>query len=196
MKRSSHNVKELIITAASDIFARFGFRKTTIDEIASALHKGRSTIYHYFEGKEDIFQSVVEKESNVLKEEIIKAINKEDNPQEKLRVYILTRMHVFNRLVNFYSALKEDYLTHYAFIEKLREKHYQDEIKMIEKILREGINKGVFLVHENDVEIIAQAIIIALKGFEYPWLLNYNITNIEESLDKLLDTLFYGIAAH
>ena len=55
MERSYKNARELIITVASDIFTRFGFRKTTMDEIASALHKGKSSIYHYFESKEELF---------------------------------------------------------------------------------------------------------------------------------------------
>ena len=84
MPHSKNDMKEIIINASRNIFARFGFKKTTVDEIANSLYKTKSFIYHYFKSKEEIFQSVVEKESAVLKEEIINAVNLEENPQKKL----------------------------------------------------------------------------------------------------------------
>ncbi|MBC8461550.1 MAG: helix-turn-helix transcriptional regulator [Deltaproteobacteria bacterium] len=46
--------EELIIKTAQELFARFGFNKTTVDEIAQKAHIGKSTIYHYFESKEEL----------------------------------------------------------------------------------------------------------------------------------------------
>lgn len=191
----NNDVKEVIINTSREIFARFGFKKTTMDEIARATYKAKSSIYHYFASKEEIFQSVIEKESNTLKEEITKAINQENTPQQKLRAYVLTRMRVLNELVNFYIALKDDYLKHFGYIEKLREKYYKDEIKIIENILWEGNNEGIFFI--DNVELTAHAILIALRGFEYPWIIEkkapYYDTQIETALNSLLDILFYGI---
>lgn len=195
MLHPQNDVKEVIINTAREIFSRFGFKKTTMDEIAKATYKAKSSIYHYFASKEEIFQSVIEKESNTLKEEITKAINQENTPQQKLRAYVLTRMRVLNELVNFYQALKDDYFKHYSYIDKLREKHYNDEIKIIENILWEGNNEGIFSI--DNVELTAHAILIALRGFEYPWMIEkkvpYHNTHIETAFDSLLDVLFYGI---
>ncbi len=191
MEKSQKNVGEIIIKAAQGIFARFGFNKTTMDEIAKAAHKAKSSIYHYFKSKEEIFQTIVEKESCVLKEEIIKAINQEDTPQKKLRACIITRMTVLHRLANFYSALKEEYLEYYSFIEKVRKKHFEDEIKIIKTILKGGIDQNIFIVQ--DLELTAFTIIMALKGLEYPWAIENDSLKIEESIDKLLDLLFNGI---
>ena len=57
-------VRDKIIKIAALIFSKYGFSKTTVDEIAKAARKGKSTIYYYFKSKEDIFQAVVEKEAN------------------------------------------------------------------------------------------------------------------------------------
>ena len=40
--------KKIIITAGQ-IFSRYGFRKTTMDEIAKALKMGKSSIYYYYQ---------------------------------------------------------------------------------------------------------------------------------------------------
>jgi len=191
MERSYKNARELIITVASDIFARFGFRKTTMGEIASALHKGKSSIYHYFESKEEIFRSVVEKESQLLKTEVMGAISKEITPQEKLRVYFLTRMRILNRLANYYSVLTDEYFEHYSFVEKIRKKHDIDEINIIKEILQEGVKRGIFAV--KDVELTAIAIFNALKGLEYSWATEKDISKTTRNIDTLMEVLFNGL---
>ena len=184
-------VRDIIIDVARNIFARFGYRKTTMDEIAQATHKGKSSIYHYFNSKVDIFQAVVEKESQLLKEEISKAVSRIDSPQKELRVYIITRMHILKRLGNFYSALKDEYFEHYSFIENMREKYFRDETNLIKDILNRGVKKGIFIVE--DLELTAFAIITALKGFEYLWATENNVSKTEKSIDCLLSILFKGI---
>ena len=191
MQNSEKDVKEMIIEAARGIFARFGFSKTTMDEIAKAAYKAKSSIYHYFKSKEEIFREIVVKESRTLKEEITKAINQEDNPQKKLRAYVITRMHTLQKLANFYSALKDEYLKHYEFIEKVRKNHDREEMEIIKEILRDGNEKGVFDI--KDLEVTAFAIIVALKGLEYRWVQETDVSKIEKDIDSLLAILFNGI---
>ena len=64
--------KKIVITA-SQIFGRFGFRKTTMEEIARALKIGKSSIYYYFNSKEEIFEAVVKYEANLLRSELTRA---------------------------------------------------------------------------------------------------------------------------
>lgn len=191
MAKLKKDVKEVVVNVARGIFARFGFKKTTMDEIAKATHKGKSTLYHYFNSKEEIFKTVVEKESQVLKNEIKKAINQQDTPQKMVRAYVITRMKVLNNLANFYSALKDEYFEHYGFIEKLREKYLSDEIRTMKKILKTGVEEGIFIV--KDLEVTAFAIITALKGLEYSWAVENDVSKTEKSIDGLLEILFNGI---
>jgi len=180
-----------IIKAAQDIFAKFGFRKATVDDIARAAHKVKSTIYQYFESKEEIFQTIVEKESRILKEETRKAIKAQDNPKKKLLTYVITRMRVLKDLSNFYNALRDEYLEHFVFIEKIRKKYLKDEINTIKNILRAGVNQGTFVI--NDLELTACMIVIALKGLEYPLIEEIEVLSNEPSIDSLLGVLFSGI---
>jgi AcrR family transcriptional regulator len=180
-----------IIKAAQNIFAKFGFRKATVDDIARAAHKVKSTIYQYFESKEEIFQTIVEKESQILKEEIKKAIKAQDNPKKKLLTYVITRMRVLKDLSNFYNALRDEYLEHFVFIEKIRKKYLKDEINTIKKILRAGVDQGTFVI--NDLELTACMIVIALKGLEYPLIEEIEVLSNEQGIDSLLGVLFSGI---
>lgn len=191
MAKDHKDAKERIIDVAQRMFARFGFRKTTMDEIAQAARKGKSSIYHYFKSKEEIMQAVMEKEVRVAKEEINKAIAEENTPQGKLRAYVLTRMQVLNRLANLYSAFKDEYLENYQFIERIRINYDQYEINIIKDILQEGIKERIFVV--KDLEITAYAIVTAEKGLEYTMAVEKDLNKIEENINNLLEILFYGI---
>ena len=52
-------VRTHIVGVARKIFTRYGFRKSTMEQIAAAIHKGKSSIYYYFHSMEEIFRAVV-----------------------------------------------------------------------------------------------------------------------------------------
>lgn len=185
-------VRETIVTKARHVFSRFGFRKTTMDEIAFASRKGKSSIYYYFESKEDIFRAVVEQEAGILKTAINKAIEKASTPEQKLKNYVLERMNSFSKLANFYSAMKDDYLSHLNFIETIRKKYDQEEIGIVEKILIEGVQNGSFEITHTNLGAIA--IVTALKGLEIPMFWGSENGDIEYRIDHLIHILFYGIS--
>lgn len=184
-------VKEAIVNVARHIFSRFGFKKTTMDEIAIASRKGKSSIYYYFASKEEIFQAVVEKEASILKQELIKASNETDSPAQKLKTHVLIRMRTVEKLANFYSAIKDDYLGHLDFIEKIRKKYDQEEIQMMQNILVEGVKDGIFEIE--DTSLAAIAIVTALKGMEIPLFWGVEGKDLETRLDHLIHILFHGV---
>ena len=75
--------RKKIIISAGQIFSRYGFKKTTMDEIAKALKMGKSSIYYYFESKEEIFEAVVLHEANILRNELTTAIKSVESPIDK-----------------------------------------------------------------------------------------------------------------
>jgi AcrR family transcriptional regulator len=48
-----------ILEAAGRLFHRFGFRKTSLDDIARECRISKKTIYQYFDGKDDLVRSVL-----------------------------------------------------------------------------------------------------------------------------------------
>lgn len=59
LRREQHDAKRLLILSqAARMFVDQGFHQTTIDQIASALHVSKPTIYYYIESKEDILHQI------------------------------------------------------------------------------------------------------------------------------------------
>ena len=185
-------VREQIVGVARKIFTRYGFRKTTMEEIAAASRKGKSSIYYYFPSKEDIFRAVVEKEASELKEQLNKTIHTGDPPIDKLKAYILFRLHHVRTLGNFYAALNEDSLSHLDFILEIRKKFDQDELQVVQGILEEGLKDGTFQITSSKIGAIAIATM--MKGLELPLLLSDDHkADRGVLLDDLIRVLFYGI---
>jgi AcrR family transcriptional regulator len=186
------NVRTAIILAAKDHFARYGMSKTTVDEVAKLARMGKSTLYYYFRSKEEIFKAVLEYEAGDFIERIDAAVAQEHSPEKKLRTYIMVRMHLLKQLVNVHTALKDDYLSHYAFIQKIRESFDQYEIALVSDILGRGVHQGLFRIE--DMDLTAFTIVTVLKGLEYEWTIRVPEEQIVRNIDKLLDILLNGIA--
>ena len=182
---------ELIVDVAQRLFAKYGFKKTTIDDIARSAHIAKGGIYYYFNSKEDIFRAVLEKESRLWNKKVKELISRTNTPQEKLRAYFVARINYLSQLSNFYSALREEYLEHYSFVENIRKKYFREEIEIVKAILKEGTEKRVFQIE--DLELMAFVIVATLKGLEYSWTMKIPIPNIEKHVDLLVKVLFNGL---
>ena len=182
--------RKVIITAGA-IFSRYGYKKTTMDEIAKALKKGKSSIYYYFESKEEIFEAVVLYEANILRNELTAAIKSVESPVEKMKNYVFVRMKSFEKLSNYYNAIFDKNLDHFNFIENIRSKYDREELAILRLILYHGARKKIFNVKNS--EYTALAIQTTLKGLEVPLFWQKKEVNIEDRLNAILDVLFHGI---
>jgi AcrR family transcriptional regulator len=52
--------RERILDAAMEIFARYGYRRASMDQVAEAAGLTRQAVYHHFPGKEALFRAAVE----------------------------------------------------------------------------------------------------------------------------------------
>ncbi|WP_274361746.1 TetR/AcrR family transcriptional regulator [Paenibacillus thermotolerans] len=66
--------RQLIIEAASKSFALFGYKATTMEQIAKIANVGKGTIYTFFTNKEELFQEIMNRliqEMKMVAEQIV-----------------------------------------------------------------------------------------------------------------------------
>ena len=184
-------IRRKIVIDAGDIFSRFGFSKTTMSDIAGKTGMGKSSLYYYFKSKKEVFEQVVIYEADILRDELTKALEKSSGAKEKLKNYISVRMQILNNLSNYYNAVFSDDLSHFDFIEKVRERYNKEEIQTIQRILNKGIEQGQFRIENS--ELTAIAIFTAMKGLEIPLFWHKVSDKPEMRSENMLNILFYGI---
>lgn len=185
-------IRDQLVQAARQVFARYGYKKTALDDIAHEARKGKSTIYYYFKSKDEIFKAVIDTEAKIREQSIEEKISPIHDPKQKLKTYIYIRMVTLKTVVNYYEAIKNDMLDNLYFVDRFRSDHFDAEIKQIQKMLLEGIALGEFTIQ--NPELTAKTIVTALHGFEVPLILkNLSDEELQKSVDEMLNILFYGM---
>lgn len=188
---NSTAIKDTILKAAQEVFSKYGYKKTTLEDIAQYIGKGKSALYYYFKSKQEIFEAVLAYEIAQMGDALFSAVESEKSPQQKLRRYIIKRMELYHQLANFYGAIQQEYVENLSVIEKIREQYDKLELQLISDIIRKGVEEGKF--KNRNIPLTANAIIIAMKGFEYGFSKETDLKKIEDDIDQLLEVLFYGI---
>jgi AcrR family transcriptional regulator len=67
--------RECILLEAAKMFARFGFKKTSIDEIAREAGVGKGTVYLTADSKEELFYQVLHREVRAWQAECAKVVD-------------------------------------------------------------------------------------------------------------------------
>lgn len=134
-------VKHEILLEAQKLFQQFGLKKTTMDEIAAACGKAKSTLYHYFKNKEEVFDEVIQLEMINLRKHVKNKVEEHKNVIDKISTYILEfHKEIFNK-VNLYRVIKKE-----NHPQSMARKHF---LKMMEfeqdyivRILEDGYDAG------------------------------------------------------
>lgn len=118
--------KQLIRTAAKR-FEKHGIKKTTLDEIARDLRITKATIYHYFDSKEELFQSALEWESEQFLEELINIFSSESlNVIDLIKKYLEFKESLFQKYVLIYRVV----------LSILKEENFENEEKFVNDLIK------------------------------------------------------------
>ena len=160
--------REKFIEVARQLFARKGIENTTMNDIASASDKGRRTIYTYFKSKRDIFNAVIERETDKLLESLRQIADMPGNPEEKLRQYVACRFETMKGIVLRNGSLKAGFFRDVRKVDRARKVISSKEIEMLRRILQQGQDENVFNI--DDIPTRAVIITHALQGLDVPYI--------------------------
>ena len=186
--------REKIIQVAGKLFSRFGFYKTSMDEIAKTARKAKGSLYYHFSGKEELFKEVVANEIDNFKKSLLKIVNnKEINAKVKIKSYLITRMEILNEAGNYHETLKADFFEHFEFIDDLRSDLDAWEKNRIKEIYLDGIENNEF-EGNSDIEVILDVFMMVLKGLEIPFFIQGNYQKYSPYFGDMLNILIKGIS--
>jgi AcrR family transcriptional regulator len=82
-EQSRANTRERLLAAARSVFARGGFHGASVEEIASEAGFSTGALYSNFEGKEDLFLVLMEREIEEHAQEIAAAVRERASVSER-----------------------------------------------------------------------------------------------------------------
>lgn len=191
MKSKLSQTKSKIIQVAKSLFAETSVYKATISDIAKAVHMSRRTLYMHFKSKEEIFDHVVEYQSNIINEKLQKVADSSLAPDRKLKLYILARFNAIDNLVRQNKYIRHDFIFNNLRVEQLRKRIDVKERQLLAQILRDGKHNGLFNIHEP--ESFSKTLLIMFKSLEQPFIMLNHRSRNYQSLREYVDLLFNGI---
>lgn len=177
--------REKLIEVARQLFIKKGVENTTMNDIASASDKGRRTIYTYFKSKRDIFNAVIEKETDQLLLSLRAIISRDMPASEKLADYIDCRFETMREIVSRNGSLRAGFFRDVRKVDRVLKVISDKEVSMLREILADGVMKGEFevadisrkavilahMLHGLDVSYIRDS--LAMQGIDKRMMLHY-----------------------
>lgn len=187
-------VREHIINSSIVVFKKLGFDKVTMDDIAKAAHKGRSTLYYYFKNKHEVFEQVAEMEYLSIIEPA-KAIIKNSNPIEvNLQLYNEIKLKNLINKTKEYTFLLEDIKQDFNLTHSLFRKLRHIENTIFKEILTWAIDhKEIAPISQDNMEFLTMTMVTAYNSLEKEMLLYGTIENMSVRIHWLVNILIKGL---
>jgi len=154
-----------ILTVAKKRFERFGFNKTTVDEIAKDASISKRTLYEEFENKGTILEELVMFEILSIRKAILNQTNKIVDPTEKLQTFIRLALKYLDQNSFILSVLHDESGFFKPFLKDKPQIIETGLEEIFVSILKEGVQQGVF--RKMDEKIVGHCISLLFKHLTY-----------------------------
>lgn len=195
MQNHNNNNKEKkcdsILRGAGAVFARYGFYKATISQIATEAGVADGTIYLYFKNKEDILYQFINYKTEFVFERMRQSVKKGSTAEEKLRNLIKCHLQEFqtdrNMAVIFQSEVR---------YRRDIESRIKDISKMYLDLLSDIIEQGQIegeMRHDLFVGLAKRFILGAVEGVINTWVTADGKYDLAAMADPLVDLYLNGL---
>lgn len=183
--------KTLIVHTAQKLFSQFGLRKVTTDDIAKNARISKATLYKFYSSKEDIFQEVVELETDQMISHITESVNAENSVELKLKAFLHAKINSIHNLINFYRVTHDTWNEHWPYIAEVHDRFMNEEKRIIRAILSEGNMTDELDIQ--DIDLQAHILTISFKSIEFPWAFPEGDISISTIVNLTIDTFLNGV---
>lgn len=145
-KEKKRQIKmEQVFSVALEIFGKYGYKKSTLEDIAGELNMTKSGLYRYFKDKRDLYEQAVSFGLKKWQQTSVGAIIGDDDPCSQVTQYAIAGMTYLEKDVNFRNVLLNDPA---IFPLNTKEDQFasinQESMNILKDILKRGIEAGRF----------------------------------------------------
>jgi AcrR family transcriptional regulator len=184
-----------IIVTAQKLFQQYGLQKTTMEDIARAMGKGKSTLYYYYKSKEEIFDAVLRTEMNEVYHLSKEAVLQAQTASDKLKAFFAISFQIAKSKVNLYKMVTEEI----AIQDLTRTHHVVKELNaksvaMVEDIFIAGFVSGEFCDELRDqAHLLAYSMVSAMRSLVLDMAIDDHVPDWDTRLNVLLEYLIKAL---
>lgn len=190
---AEHTVRDQIIEAANECFARYGYGKTTVSDLAREIGFSKAYIYRFFESKQAIGEAICSARLEQLIAEARRAIDEGGSATDRFRrmfksiTTLSVELFFEDRKIYEIAALAaaEQWASARAYYATLRE--------MLEEIIRDGRENGEF-ERKTPVDEICRSIFYAMTPFIDPLHLERNLDLLPDAQSEVTGLVLRSLA--
>jgi AcrR family transcriptional regulator len=168
--------REHIRLAALNIFAQKGLQNTRMIDIAQAADCGKTTLYDYYPGKDELTSEALGQVFESFVSNLKAELPAHSSAADKLagvssqiqQVYTESQIASGNLFAEFWAAAASNYAPHSALALQFRAV-YRYYLELIATLFSDGITQGIF--RNVDAEAFASAYLALHDGIYLQWLL-------------------------
>lgn len=151
MKDKNINIQERkkdkynrIINAATKIFAKKGFFKAKISEIAKEAKVADGTIYLYFNNKDEILISIFEEKMQIVLDNMIECLKNESSPVKKIEKFAEVHLEMIEKNKDVAEIIQVELRQSSKFMKEYENLKFHQYLNLISEIIKEGQEQGIF----------------------------------------------------
>ncbi len=193
---------ERILAVAHGLFDRYGYEKTTLDDIAKAAEIGKGTLYLEFDSKEDIMMGCIERfqryQIDLMKRSIQTLENQNpEKAQQELKT-VLTQMLLDNILSCFDAVSRSIHSPEALALTSQRVRmemrpYFEEKLGLIKHFLEHGVVLGLFRPLDNPHDQ-AYMMMMSLSCFFPPYGFYNTREAIEHDAPRMIGWLLDGLS--
>ena len=185
--------KSQIMEAAMKVFTQKGYSNARMDDIVDESGLSKGAIYHYYEGKKDIFLALIEHWETQTFPDFYSRNGKERSASDTLRDFseeiikvFKTRSYVFQVEVEFWSLANQD-----DEIRIRSQELYEKIINLFELVIIKGIREKEFI--KVDTRITAIYILSVFQGINWFCIFDDKKINAVNYIQKSIELIINGL---
>ncbi len=189
-------LKNLILDRAQSRLDRFGFQKTTMDEISRDCKISKRTLYEHFQDKQHLFDCLIEREGRKDLEIIFARMGEVPDPLDRLMQLLRTSIAFFSEDIFLTRLLKNDDALFSAMLKGKSQLLITEHlIKIINVIIAEGQEKGRIRPQVNG-QVAAYIGFRLFQAFSYMRTIPFDEEKEKQGFytDALVDFFYHALA--
>ena len=186
--------RELILRAATRVFARNGYFNSKVADIARAANVADGTVYLYFKSKDEILHSIFDQnmaEAIAAGRQLISDLN---DPREKLRRIAKLHLERLGADRDLAVVFQVELRGSTKFMEQFSAAGFAEYLGLLRKCFEDGQRSGVFRKQLN-AKVMSKILFGALDEMATNWIISKRSYKLEPMADVVMDVFLNGVAA-